>query len=80
MNQSEKKEKEEFLKRFGNHLKKVRMEKGITGSELGRRCYMDKPNITRLEKGRVNPSLFILKRLCDGLEIELTDLLKGFEK
>ncbi len=75
----EKKKREEFLIRFGEHLKKVREKKGVSGAELSRRCYMDKPNITRIEKGRVNPSLYILKKLCEGLEIKMSELLKDFD-
>lgn len=75
----EKKNREEFQLCFGNHLKKFRKSRGITGAELARRCYMDKPNLTRLEKGRVNPSLYIIKKLCDALETRLEDFMKEFK-
>jgi transcriptional regulator with XRE-family HTH domain len=74
----EKKKREEFQICFGKHLKTLRIEKGISGAELARRCYMDKPNITRLEKGRINPSLYILKKICEALEINLYELMKDF--
>ena len=74
----EKKEKEKFLKRFGEHIKSIRTKKGLTGTELARRCFMDKQNISRLEKGQFNPSLFYLKKICEGLEIDLAELIKGF--
>lgn len=74
----EKKKREEFQVCFGKHLKKLREDKGISGAELARRSYMDKPNITRLEKGRINPSLYILKQICEALEIRLDELMKDF--
>lgn len=74
-----KKEREKFLKKFGEHLKSIRIKKGITGAELARRCYMDKQNISKLEKGGFNPSLYYLKQICEGLEIELDELLKGMK-
>ena len=76
---SDKKEREEFLKRFGEYLYKIRTEKDISLGELSRRTFIDKPNITRIEKGRMNPSIYVLRKLCKGLEIELKDFLKEFE-
>ena len=73
----EKKEKEKFLKRFGEHIKSIRINKELTGAELARRCFMDKQNISRLEKGQFNPSLYYLKQVCEGLEIDLDELIKG---
>ena len=77
--EKEKKEKEELLKRFGEHIVKIRLKKKMSGAELARRCFMDKPNITRLEKGRINPSLFYLKKICAGLEINLKELFRNFK-
>lgn len=79
MDEKEKKDRLKLQKRFGEHLKKVREAKGLTSAELSRRCYMERSNIARLESGRSNPSLFVLKKLCVGLEIELEDFLKGFK-
>lgn len=75
----EKKEKEKFLKRFGEHIKSIRLKKGLTGAELARRCFMDKQNISRLEKGQFNPSIYYLKKVCEGLEIDIEELIKGFK-
>jgi transcriptional regulator with XRE-family HTH domain len=75
----EKAERLKFQKRFGAHLKKIRTSKGLTMSEFGRRCYMESSNIARIEAGRINPSLFLLKKLALGLEVNLEELLKGFE-
>ncbi len=75
----EKKEKLKLLKHFGLHLVKLRTSKGLTAAELGRLCYMERSSIARLETGKINPSLFILKKLSVGLEMELEDLIKGFK-
>ena len=50
----EDKNKEEFIKQFGQHLKNIRKDKGLTGAEIARRCFIDKPNIHRLENGGIN--------------------------
>jgi putative transcriptional regulator len=74
--EKEKREKEIWLKALGAHIKKTRLQKGITGAELARMLLMDKPNITRLEKGRVNPSVYFIKQVCDVLEINLVEFFK----
>ncbi|HKC67614.1 MAG TPA: helix-turn-helix transcriptional regulator [Bacteroidia bacterium] len=75
----EKKDKLKLQKRFGEHLSKLRENKGLTSAELARRCFMERSNIARLETGRTNPSLFVLKKLAIGMDIELDELLKGFK-
>lgn len=76
--EKEKKEKLKLQKRFGEHLVALRESIGITSAELARRCYMERSNIARLEKGRNNPSLYVLKKLSIGMDIKLEELLKGF--
>ena len=78
--QYEKKLKELWLKELGAYIRKVRLEKGYTGAELARELFIDKPNLTRLEKGRVNPSIYILKQICDVLEITLDEFFQGFNQ
>jgi transcriptional regulator with XRE-family HTH domain len=73
------KERIKLQKRFGEHLRKVRSSKNISGSELARRCFMEKSTIARLEAGGRTPSLYILVKLCEGLGIELKELFKDFQ-
>lgn len=73
----EKKDKLKLQKQFGAHLVKLRESKGLTAAELGRLCYLERSSIARIETGRVNPSLFILKKLCLGMNIDLEELMKG---
>jgi len=68
----------EFQKKLGEHIKRVRESKDITAAELARRCFMDKPNIHKLENGKFNPSAFYLAKICKGLEISLQELFSGF--
>ncbi len=72
-------EKEEFLRRFGLHIRALRKQKGLSGVELANLCEIPKSNISRIEKGKTNPTIYFLKKLAEGLEIELEDILKGFE-
>lgn len=79
LDKENKAEREALVERFGIHLKELRTKKKISAAELSRRTFIEKPNITRIEKGGINPSLFVLKKLADGLEITLEELLKGFK-
>ena len=72
------KEKTELLKKFGQQLKRVREEKGISAAELGRLTFIDKPHITRLEKGGTNPTLTTLIKLAGALEVEIHELFEGY--
>lgn len=79
MDERERKDRLKLQKRFGDHLRKVREQAGITAAELSRRCDMERSNIARLEAGRSNPSLYIIKKICSGLEMELDEFLKGLK-
>jgi transcriptional regulator with XRE-family HTH domain len=69
------------LKKFGKRIVEIRNQKNIPQVELGDRIDMEKPNVARLEAGRTDPSLLMIKRICDGLGVSLkeffdSDLLK----
>jgi ribosome-binding protein aMBF1 (putative translation factor) len=50
---------------------RYRAEHGISQTELGRRLGMHQPAIARLEEGEHNPSIDMLRRLSEKLEIDL---------
>ena len=68
----------EYLKRFGQQLKRMRENKGISAAELGRLTFIDKPHITRLEKGGTNPTLTTLIKLAEALDLEVHELFEGY--
>ena len=79
MTEKEKRERQKLQKNFGEHLRQIRKAKGISAAELAKRCFMEGSNIARIEMGRMNPSLYVLKKLCEGLEIKISELLKDFD-
>lgn len=80
LKEKEKREKQLWLNAFGTYLRKMRLKNGISGAELARLLFMDKPNITRLEKGRVNPSLYLIKQICDVLDMSMDEFFKQFKE
>lgn len=71
-------DKAELLKNIGKKIRKVRLEKGLTQLDLVGRMQgdIDVTNISRIEAGRTNPTIFTLYRLADALEVSILDLLK----
>jgi transcriptional regulator with XRE-family HTH domain len=70
------KEDSAFLKELGKRIKQIRTDKGITQVELGNMCDIEKPNMNRIESGGTNPTALTLKKICQNLEIEITELFK----
>jgi putative transcriptional regulator len=68
-------EEEDFLKKVGKTIEKIRKEAGFTQVELGARCGWGRQNINRLEKGRHNPSVLVLNEIAKALKVPLKDLL-----
>ncbi|TAL62569.1 MAG: XRE family transcriptional regulator [Bacteroidetes bacterium] len=78
VSEKEKRERVKFNVRIGNHIRRKRSDENISVGELARICFMEKPNLIRIEKGRVGASIFVLNRIAEGLKISLEELFKGF--
>ena len=70
-------EKSEILKKVGKRIKEVRLQKGISQADLVGKMQgeIDPTNISRIESGRTNPTVFTLFRIAEALEVRLNDLL-----
>ena len=55
-------------------LKNKRLSKNLTQKELAKQVNISEHHYQRLEYGTRNPSINLALRLCDILEIDLTDL------
>ena len=64
-----------ILIKLGENISKIRKEKGITQIELGHRCDFDRSNMRRIESGRTNPTILTLKKISEGLEVSLEELI-----
>lgn len=58
----------------GKNIKRIRESKGISQQELAAKCNFEKSNMSRLEAGRVNPTLSTLEKVAKSLDISLTEL------
>ena len=70
-------EKSEILNKVGERIKEVRLQKGISQADLVGRMEgnIDATNISRIEAGRTNPTVFTLFRIAEALGVPLNELM-----
>lgn len=60
--------------KIGKQIKKLRDLKGISQQDLAAKCNFEKSNLSRLEAGKVNPTLSTLEKVASALEINIIEL------
>lgn len=60
---------------FGVKLKQIRKEKGFTQRQLAFESELNINYIGYLEKGKYSPSLTIVNKIANTLEVKLKDLV-----
>jgi putative transcriptional regulator len=68
-------EKVDFLNKLGKNVVKLRSEKNWSQSDLARACFKDRQSIERLEKGKVNPTVYYLLEIAEALEVHISQLV-----
>lgn len=70
-------EKVKLLRIIGSNIKRVRESKGLTQVDLVGKIEgeIDTTNISRIESGRTNPTVFTLYRIAVALEVSIKELL-----
>ena len=69
-------DKQAFLEKIGENIVKIRKQKSLKQFNLADKANMKDSSLRRIEKGRVNSTIIMLKRVADALEVPLIDLLK----
>jgi transcriptional regulator with XRE-family HTH domain len=67
---------EDISKKFGENLKKIRLEKKMSQGDICRALDVDRAYISNLESGKRNPTLSTIKRIADALGVSVDSLLK----
>lgn len=70
-------EKSEILRIVGKRIKEVRESKGLSQVELVGKMQgeIDPTNISRIESGRTNPTIYTLYRISEALEVKISELI-----
>ncbi|MEZ5018199.1 MAG: helix-turn-helix transcriptional regulator [Flavipsychrobacter sp.] len=63
------------LKKLGARFKAIREEKGLSQTDVAHAIGKDRQSISRLEQGDFNPSYLYMKQICEGLGVELSEVL-----
>ena len=67
------------MEAFGQAVRERRQEVGLSQEELGYRCSLDRTYVSGIERGVRNPTLRVIWRLADGLDVNASDLLSSAE-
>ncbi|TYA53054.1 helix-turn-helix domain-containing protein [Formosa maritima] len=73
-------DKEQLQLAIGKRVKSLREERDIPQQDLAAKCNIEKSNLSRLEAGGTNPTLYTLKRIADNLGISLCDIVNLEDK
>jgi len=65
---------------FGQALRYARTKRKWTQTDLALRAGVDRNYVSLIELGRNSPSVRMMYRLCDALDIRPSDLLKDVER
>ena len=68
-----------ILTDFGNRLKAIRTERGLTQEKLAELSGLHRTYVGAVERGERNISLKNLQNLAIALNVSLSDLFKGVE-
>jgi len=63
-------------KLFAEKLRAIRVERNLSQLDLALMCELDRTYIGRIETMKRTPSLVVLEKIANGLDIELSELVK----
>lgn len=66
-----------LLKNLGENIKKYRLDSGLSQEKFALKINMDRTYFASVESGKRNISIVNLKKIADGLNITLSELLKN---
>ena len=65
----------EFLIKLGNRIREIRIERGLSQSEVANLCGKERQSYQRVESGNINATVWYLQHIASALKVEVKDLL-----
>ncbi|MDD4796826.1 MAG: helix-turn-helix transcriptional regulator [Eubacteriales bacterium] len=62
---------------LGQHLKKCRKQKNISGNSLAKKAGLSQSTISAIEHGHKSPTIQTLDKLCGAMDLSLEDFFAG---
>jgi transcriptional regulator with XRE-family HTH domain len=66
----------EDAKKLGANLKKIRVEKNITQTQIAKALNADRSFVSNIENGKTNPTLSTIANIAKALSVTVSELLK----
>jgi DNA-binding XRE family transcriptional regulator len=66
--------KEVLLKKLGERITALRKEQSLSQTDLAHLCDWDRQALHKIEKAKVNPSIYVLHKIATELNIPLKEL------
>ena len=63
------------LEHLGQRIRAARLSKGFAQERLAEFAGIDRSFVSRLERGKVNPTFLTLRKLANALDVELSQLV-----
>ena len=63
-------------KKFGQRLAALRRDAGVSQEALADRCGFARSYMSRIERGKANPSLDAIETLADGLKVSVREFFE----
>ena len=70
----------EFLKLFGENLRRIRLEKNLSQDEIAFNTQLSTNQVGRIERGEINTGISTVFEIATFLEIPIEDLFKNLSK
>ena len=65
----------DFLKLLGRRIVELRKARGMKQIDLATKLEMEDSSLRRIESGRINSTIGMLKKISEGFDISLSELL-----
>lgn len=69
--------KSKILEQFGERVREVRKDKGLSQEELSFKANLHRTYIGMIERAEKNITLVNMEKIANALEIQISDLLHG---
>ena len=66
----------ELLSKLGCRIKELRLSKSMTQNDLAFGCGFENASMSRIESGKTNITLRSLIKICNALDISVTEVFK----
>lgn len=67
---------QEFIVKFGKNLNRIRKNKNVSQEKLAHLIGTDRSQISRIERGLVNPTITTVKSIAQILDIDISELFQ----